>query len=348
MTTHGLRWGLIGASDIAATRMIPAMRAAGQEVLACVSSSAEHAASYADRNGIKHATSDLDSMLARDDIDAVYISSTNDRHRVQAEAAAAAGKHVLCEKPIATSLDDAFRVVDACAEAGVVLAVNHHLPGAGTHRMIRELVHSGAVGRVLAVSVRHAVLLPERLRGWRLGDAPGAGVVLDITCHDASVINPLLGSQAVEAVALSARQGSWDCRSEDAAMSIIRYADDVLVQTHDAFTSPYSPTALEVHGTDGSVVASDVMTQDPIGHVLLHDKLGTREIDVPDRRPLYEIVLSAFEAAVLEDGQPTASGADGLRAYAVAEAVLQSARSGQPIPVPVTSTATSKQRNANA
>jgi len=328
-----LRWGLIGASDIAATRVVPAMRGAGHEVLACVSSSLDHASAYAARNEIPDATSDLDTMLAREDIDAVYISSINERHRAQAEAAAAAGKHVLCEKPIATSLEDAHRVVEACSKAGVVLAVNHHLPGAGTHRTIRELVHGGAIGRVLAVSVRHAVLLPERLRGWRLSSGPGAGVVLDITCHDASVVNPLLRSLAIEAVALSARQGPWDSHSEDVAMSVVRYADDVMVQTHDAFTSPYTPTVFEVHGDEGSIVAADVMTQDPVGQVLLRDKTGTREIDVPDRRPLYDVVLSAFEAAVRGDGPPTATGEDGLRAFAVAAAVLEAATSGRSVPI---------------
>ncbi len=328
-----VRWGLIGASDIAATRVVPAMRGLGHEVLACVSSSLNHATAYAARNGIPDATDDLAAMLGRDDIDAVYISSTNERHRAQAEAAAGAGKHVLCEKPIAISLEDAHRVVETCSKAGVVLAVNHHLPGAGTHRTIRGLVHRGAIGRVLTVSVRHAVLLPERLRGWRLSDAVGAGVVLDITCHDASVVNPLLGSPAIEAVALSARQGSWDSRSEDVAMSVVRYADDVLVQTHDAFTSPFTPTVLEVHGDEGSVVGTDVMTQDPIGQVLLRDKAGTREIDVPDRRPLYDIVLSAFESAVRGDGTPTATGEDGLRAFAVAAAVLEAAASGRSVPI---------------
>jgi 1,5-anhydro-D-fructose reductase (1,5-anhydro-D-mannitol-forming) len=324
-----VRWGLIGASDIAETRVVPAMRALGQVVVSVFSSTPEYSAAYATRNAIDRHTSDLNALLSRDDIDAVYISSTNVAHASQAMAAAAAGKHVMCEKPLATSLEDAYAVVDACDRAGVLLAVNHHLPGAGTHRAIRELVSGGAIGQPLWVSVRHAVLLPERLRTWRLSGEPGAGCILDITVHDASVVNPLLGRRAIEATALSVRQGPWTSESEDAVAAVIRYEGDVLVQTHDSFTSAFTPTRLEVHGDEGSIEATNVMTQDPVGEVHLRGPSGLREIRVDDRRDLYEIAFGAFAAAVQGEGDPTVSGSDGVKAYAVAQAVLDSSRSGQ-------------------
>ena len=333
MASTTTRWGLIGASDVAAARVAPAMRAVGHEVVGVFSSSTEYAARYAAEHEIRFATGDLDALLSRDDIDAVYISSTNDRHASQAKAAAAAGKHVLCEKPIATSLEDARGIVEACDKAGVQLAVNHHLPGAGTHRTVRALVRAGAIGRPLWVSVRHAVLLPERLSGWRLSGEPGAGCIMDITVHDASVVNQLLGRRALEAMAMSVRQGPWDAQSEDAVASVIRYADDILVQTHDSFTSAFTPTCLEVHGDEGSIVATDVMTQDPVGGIRLQDKTGAREIQVTDRRDLYQIAVGAFASAVQGEGRPTVSGQDGVEAYAVAQAVLDSTRSGQVVTV---------------
>jgi 1,5-anhydro-D-fructose reductase (1,5-anhydro-D-mannitol-forming) len=323
-----VRWGLIGASDIAETRVVPAMRALGLEVVSVFSATPEYSAAYAARNAIDLYTSDLDALLSRDDIDAVYISSTNAAHASQAKAAAAAGKHVLCEKPLATSLEDAYAIVDACERAGVLLAVNHHLPGAGTHRAIRKLVSSGAIGQPLWVSVRHAVLLPERLRTWRLSGEPGAGCILDITVHDASVVNPLLGRRAIEAMALSVRQGPWTSESEDAVAAVIRYEGNVLVQTHDSFTSAFTPTRLEVHGDEGSIEATNVMTQDPAGDVHLRGPTGLREILVDDRRDLYEIAIGAFASAVHLEGDPTVSGSDGVKAYAVAQAVLDSSRSG--------------------
>lgn len=240
---------------------------------------------------------------------------------------------MLCEKPLALSLADAWSMVDACKAAGVVLGVNHHLPGAATHRRIRELVAAGAVGRPLAARVFHAVALPERLRGWRLRDpGAGAGVVLDITCHDASVTNALFGTP-VEATALTVRQGPWEAAAEDAAMSVVRYGDGVLAQTHDAFTVAHAPTGLEVHGTDGSISAVDVMTQDPVGTVHLRDAAGSREIDVPGRRDLYEVVLEAFGHAVRGTGEPAVTGPQGVHALAVALAVQEAARTGRTTPV---------------
>ena len=325
-----LRWGLVGASDIAATRVVPAIRDAGHTAVAVLSSSSERAQDYANRNGLDFGTSDLDVLLGRDDIDAVYVSTTNELHHRQVLAAVAAGKHVLCEKPLAMTMADAWEMVDAAERAGVVLATNHHLPAAGTHRRIRELVADGAVGDVVAVRVFHAVSLPERLQGWRLTSPErGAGVTLDITCHDAAAVNAILGLEATEAAAVAARQGPWESAVEDAVVSAIRYGTDTLVQTHDAFTVPFAGTGLEVHGTRGSIVARDVMTQDPVGQVLLRDADGEREVEVTDRRDLYVVTLQAFADAVSGNGSAIVDGVAGARALAVALAVQEAATSGR-------------------
>jgi len=333
MSQPSLRWGLMGASDIAETRMLPALRRTGHQVSAVLSASLAHAQAYAQRNEIPVVLNDTDAFVSRTDIDAVYISSTNDRHLDQARAAAAAGKHVLCEKPVALTLHEAAAITDTCRAAGVALAVNHHLPAAGTHRRIRQLVADGLVGRPLAVSVRHATLLPVRLRGWRLSDGPGAGAVMDLTCHDVSVVNPLLGTRAIETAAISARQGPWQAHSEDVSMAVIRYENDVLVQLHDSFTSAYTPTCLEVHGDAGSLRAVDVMKPEPDGTVTLTDARGTREIEVVDRRHTYDITLDAFVAATTGSGRPIVTGEDAYNALSVTLAVLAAARTGSPAAV---------------
>ena len=327
-----IRWGLVGASDIAETRLIPAMRRLGHDVVAVASGSPDRAASFADRNGIP-ASGSVDEILARDDIDAVYISSTNEHHRPQTELAAAAGKHVLCEKPLALSVDDGRAMIAACERAGIILATNHHLPGSGIHRTIRLLVAEGAVGRVLGVRIFHAVMLPARLQGWRLASQAGGGVTMDITCHDASVLNPLLGALPSDVVALAATQGPWGAATEDAVMSTLRYADGTLAQTHDAFTIPYSPTGLQVLGSEGSIEAVGAMVQDPSGTILLRDPSGEREVEPDDRRDLYEINVAAFAAAVRGEGSPTATGLDGLRAIQVALAVREAVESGRRVSI---------------
>ncbi|MFV0433108.1 MAG: Gfo/Idh/MocA family protein [Leucobacter sp.] len=336
MTNNRLRWGLIGTSDIARTRMIPAMRACGDTVEAVHSSSASRAAEFAAENDIALGTAELQQLLDAE-IDAVYISTVNELHFSQTVAALEAGKHVLCEKPLALSLEDAESMIELARSMGLVLATNHHLPGSPLHVAVRGLVEEGRIGTVLSARVAHAVLLPERLRGWRIGaDAPGGGVTLDITCHDAAVLNPLLGEPR-RVVAFDASQGEWGGGAQDAVMTVIEYSgpngETVLAQTHDAFTVGYEPTSLSVQGTRGSITVLDAMTQDTAGTVLLVTEEGTEEIPTDTTGDLYEIVLEAFGAAVRGEGSPTATGEDGLAAVRVALAAQQSAQSGRAVDI---------------
>ena len=261
-------------------------------------------------------------------VDAVYISTTNELHKAQTLAAAAAGKHVLCEKPLALTLADAREMVAACGKAGVVMGTNHHLRNAATHRKIRELIQSGAIGKPLFARVFHAVYLPPHLQGWRLTtpDA-GGGVILDITVHDADTLRFVLGAEPVEAVALSQQAGLATGELEDGVMAVLRFDNGVLAQLHDAFTVKHAGTGLEVHGTEGSILARNVMTQQPVGEVVLRNASG--EIQDPSRaRESLRARAASLRAAIAGDGAPSASGEDGVRSLATALAVLEASRTG--------------------
>ncbi|HEU5430736.1 MAG TPA: Gfo/Idh/MocA family oxidoreductase, partial [Thermomicrobiales bacterium] len=176
-----LGWGLIGASTIAREWMIAAIRAQPEcAVVAIAGGDPARVAAYAREQGIPKTAPSVEALVADPAIGAVYISSTNERHHDQALAAIRAGKHVLCEKPLALSVVAAREMVAAAEQAGVVLATNHHLRNAVTHRALRRLVADGAIGRPLAARVFHAVYLPPHLQGWRIQrpDA-GGGVALD-------------------------------------------------------------------------------------------------------------------------------------------------------------------------
>jgi 1,5-anhydro-D-fructose reductase (1,5-anhydro-D-mannitol-forming) len=275
----------------------------------------------------------VDDLLAEPTIDAVYISTTNEWHDPQALAAVAAGKHVLCEKPLALSLESAHRMVKAAAAAGVVLGTNHHLRNAATHRKIRELIQTGAIGRPLAARVFHAVYLPPHLQSWRI-DRPdaGGGVILDITVHDADTLRFALGDEVTEVTAMTANQGMGRAGLEDAVMGVMRFRNGVIAQFHDAFTAPHASTGFEVHGTDGSLYGRDVMTQRPMGTVSMRRE--GREERVPvDHENLYERSVRCFNAAIRGEGEPAATGADGVQSLAVAIAVREAAETGQTVRV---------------
>jgi 1,5-anhydro-D-fructose reductase (1,5-anhydro-D-mannitol-forming) len=327
-------WGLIGASTIAAEHMIDAIRAQqGHDVVAVASSSAARAKEFAATHKIAGAYESVDRLLADPAVQVVYISTTNELHRDQVIAAAAAGKHVLCEKPLALNLDDAQQMVRACAEAGVVMGTNHHLRNAATHRKIRELVEGGAIGRPLFARVFHAVYLPPHLQGWRL-NKPGAGggVILDISVHDADTLRFILGAEPIEAIGQS--QSAFLAREglEDGVMAVLRFDNGVVAQLHDAFTVPFAGTGIEIHGDKGSVIGRNVMTQRPVGEVLLRDAQGERAIAV-EHESLYARGVSRFCAAMRGEGQPAATGIDGVRSLTTALAIAEACRTGSSVRV---------------
>ena len=329
-----LRWGLIGASTIGREWMGPAIAAQSDSCISAVASSnPERAEQFAKALGIPKALTAVDDLLADPDIDAVYISTTNEWHEPQALAAVAAGKHIFCEKPLALSLDGAMRMVAAAEAAGVVMGTNHHLRNASAHRAMRDLIQDGAVGQPLAARVFHAVYLPPHLQGWRI-ERPeaGGGVILDITVHDTDTLRFVLRDEVKEVTAMTASQGMGKAGLEDAVMGVMRFRDGVLAQFHDAFTSRHAYTGFEVHGSDGSLYGKDVMTQGPTGTVTLRRDGVEEQIPVVHEN-LYERSVRCFNAAIRGEGTPAATGEDGVRSLAVALAVREAAATGQVVNV---------------
>ena len=323
-----MRWALVGASTIAAQYMIPAIRAQrGAEIVRVVSGSTERGRAYADQHGIEDSGTDLGVALGDARVDAVYISTTNEKHLAQAMAAIAAGKHVICEKPLAMSIEDAVSMVRAAESAGLVFATNHHLRCSGSHRAVRGLIETGRIGRVLSLRLFHAVHLPAHLQGWRITSAEaGGGVIPDITVHDADVARFLTGEDPQTVVAQMAASGMGQ-GVEDSAMSVWTMPSGAMVMSHESFTHPFAGSGLEVHGTEGSIFARGVMTQNPVGEIELVSASGRQAVPF-DTYNLYQKGVSEFVAAVRGEGRPAADGRDGVKSLAVALAVREAARTG--------------------
>jgi 1,5-anhydro-D-fructose reductase (1,5-anhydro-D-mannitol-forming) len=324
-----MNWGLIGASTIASEWMIDAIRAQPENRIANVlSSNAARGAAYAQKHQIPASTTSLDALLGDSAIDAVYISTTNEKHMPEALAAMAAGKHVMCEKPLAMTAADAAKMVLAAAEAGVVFATNHHLRNAGSHLKIKEMIKSGKLGSVLSIRVFHAVYLPAHLQGWRIDNpAAGGGVIPDIVVHDADTVRFYLEEDPKDVVAIDST-GLMGQGVEDSVMSVWSMPSGVMIQTHESFTHAFAGSGIEVHGTDGSIVARNVMTQKPVGEIELRNSEGVELISFSDHN-LYARSIALFVDAVNGKGRPSADGVDGVKSLAVAEAVKKAATSGR-------------------
>lgn len=323
-----VRWGLIGATTIAREWMIEAIREAGGEIVSVMSTSTDRGKAFAEEFGIPLAVTNLNNLFASG-VDAVYVSTTNERHRAEVIAAAEAGVHVLCEKPLATNLADARGMVLACRKARVVFGTNHHLRNSATHSALRENIRSGRIGRPLSARVSNGGYLPEHLHGWRLTDpTTGAGAILDLTVHDADLLRFILDDEPETIATLAQNSGLAADGIEDAALSVIRFRSGLLAQLFEGFTTRYARTGVEVHGTEGSLYASDCMPQKPSGTLTL--RTGEGDEDIPlDHQNYYVRGVRAFHDAIGGKGAPPSTGEDGLISLAVAVAALESAKTGQ-------------------
>ncbi|GGJ05488.1 deoxyfructose oxidoreductase [Alicyclobacillus cellulosilyticus] len=198
-----LRWGVISTADIGVRAVIPALQQSQyNEVLAIASRSVDRAQETAARLGIPRWYGSYEALLQDPELDAVYIPLPNHLHAAWAIRAAEAGKHVLCEKPIALTADEAARMAAAAAAAGVVLAeafMYRHHP---RYQRILDVIAAGEIGRVWGV---HGVFTFNNAhdRGnIRFVRAMGGGSLYDVGCYPISAARLLLGEP--EAVTVQA------------------------------------------------------------------------------------------------------------------------------------------------
>lgn len=326
-----MNWGLIGASTIAAEWMIDAIRLNGGNIVGVQSGSDEHGKAFAEKHGIPESFTTVEDLLKLG-LDAVYISSVNDKHKAQLEAAAAHGCHIYCEKPLALSLEDAESMVETCKRHNVTFATNHHLRWAASHQAIRKAITDGLIGNVLSARVFHAVYLPPHLQGWRI-DKPssGGGVVLDITVHNCDILAYLLGEYPLTVTSMTDIKALGQ-GLEDEAMSIWRYPSGVLAYTHESFVTPHAGNGIEIHGSKGSLIGNNVMSQQPVGEVYLQCD-GERTALKVTPNNLYTAAVADFVSAIQEKRPPKCDGIAGTKSLAVALAVLESSKRGQNVNV---------------
>jgi len=194
MSDTALRWGILGAGGIARTfaRELPATRTG--RLRAVAARELDRAERLAREFGAPAAYGSYEELLADVDVDAVYIATVHTHHREWAVRAAEAGKHVLCEKPLAISEDRVRSAVDAAGRHGVFLAEAFAYRFFPQTAKLVELVRSGAVGRVRAVDARY-VFSAKYDPGSRLFDASVAGGgILDVGCYPASMTRLIVGA----------------------------------------------------------------------------------------------------------------------------------------------------------
>ncbi len=304
-----LRWGIAGCGWVARDYVAPAIAASANGDLVAlhdVSSAALASAAAIAPDAL--ATTDLARFLQS--VDAVYVASPNHAHRPLVEAAAAAGRAVLCEKPMATTMADARAMVAACERAGVTYATAFDQRFHPAHMHMVSLLQQGALGTVTAIRIAYCCWVGADFQGdnWRIDPArAGGGALMDLAPHGLDLSSFLLGERLAEVAALG-QSRVHNYGVEDGAAVIARSEGGVLVQLHVGYNCPETlpRRRLEVVGTAGQLVAIDTMGQTPGGTLTLTPAATgvAQTLDVPgaDRSPFLNQV-SMFAACVLA-GRP--------------------------------------------
>jgi predicted dehydrogenase len=265
--------------------------------------------------------------------DAVLVTSENVYHRDDVEAVAASGSHVLCEKPLATTVADARATVDACAAAGVRLMTAFPMRFSPPVRQVESRIAGGGIGRVRAVAAVNQGQLPSRHRAWFADpDLAGGGAVMDHTVHVVDLLRWILGREAVEVWATTNRIVHADRAAvETGGVVVVTFDDDVFASIDCSWSRPdHYPTwgglAMEIVG-DRGIVELDAFRQ----RATLHGAGDPHATWMFWGSDADRSMLRAFVDAMRAGVDPPVTGEDGLRAVEVVEAAYRSAASGQPV-----------------
>ncbi|MET7685097.1 Gfo/Idh/MocA family oxidoreductase [Streptomyces sp. NPDC005423] len=349
-----VRAGFIGGGFMAAVHT-RAARAARGHLAALAGSTPERGREAADRLGVERCEPDAEALAAAADLDVVHVCSPNRFHTAHALAALAAGTHVICEKPLATTVADAERLVRAARESGRVAAVPFVYRYHPMARQARNLVADGQLGTVLTLDACYLQdwMLDPDDTDWRADTASGGAsrAFADIGSHLCDLVEFVSGQRvhrlAARTRTVFTRRGGTEVANEDVVALLVELGNGALGTLLVSQLAPgrKNSLTLELHGTRRSVR----FEQERPEELWIGSRHGSRQLlrdpgtDAPDSarvsplpagHPLgYQDAFTAFVTDVYDavrggepEGMPTF--ADGLRAARLTEAVLASAGAG--------------------
>ncbi|MCV2458500.1 Gfo/Idh/MocA family oxidoreductase [Streptomyces sp. ICN988] len=340
MTEPPLRTAVLGTADIARRRVLPAMAADPQiELTAVASRDGGRARRVAEQFGCA-AVDSYDAVLARDDVDAVYVPLPISLHAEWAGRALRAGKHVLAEKPLTADRPTTEALLDLSRASGLVLMENVMFVHHPQHSVVRELVTSGAIGRLRAFSAAFAI---PALPAGNIRHRPelGGGALLDVGYYPVRAALYFLGpGLEIVGAALEHSEGS---AVETAGAVLVRSPSGVLGQLAFGMEHAYR-SAYELWGSEGRVRVEPAFTP-PADHkptVWITDAHGPRELTLAPHDQV-AATLRAFVRAVRSRAVPSPDAGECLEQAILLDAVRARAAPG-PAPQPPRSEATRPER----
>ena len=325
-----VRWGILGTAKIALTKVIPAMqRSEWCDIVAIASRDFAKAEESAERVKIPTAYGSYEELLADDSIEAIYNPLPNNLHVPWTIKAADAGKHVLCEKPIAMNAAEASTLVDVRDRTGVLIQeafmVRTHPQWVET----RGLIHSGKIGSLRSITGFFSYFNPDPAN-IRNQLELGGGALMDIGCYPINISRFIYDTEPRRVLAVIERD---DTGTDTLTSAVLEFPNGHSTFTCSTRLAPYQ--RMIFHGTDGRIevlipfnAPHDQPTQILVDNSddLTGQSAKTIEFPVCDQ---YEIQGTLFSRAIREHGDPTISLADSINNMKVIDAVFRSAQTSQ-------------------
>src|SRR5262249_20453725 len=276
-----VRVGLVGSGFISSIHAESLARCPAAEIVAVASPSAEHAQQFAARHGIPHAWTDYRQLLAMDELDMVVIGVPNDLHCTVTLDAAAAGKHIVIEKPLCLNLNQGRQMIDACRAAGVMLMYAEELCFAPKYVRLKELLDSGALGEPVLLKQSEKHNGPHAAHFWDVERA-GGGVAMDMGCHAIEFFRWLLKRPRIKSVyaQMSTSVHGDKTRGDDNALLILEFDGGVTALAEESWTKLGGmDDRAEVHGSQGVAYANllqgnSILTYSAQGYDYAVEKAG--------------------------------------------------------------------------
>ncbi|MDB6128480.1 MAG: gfo/Idh/MocA family oxidoreductase [Verrucomicrobia bacterium] len=343
--------GIIGSKFVSTIHAESLGRCAHAKLAAVASPTLEHVEAFARQFGIPRSFTDYRALLALPEIDVVVVGAPNHLHCQIAVDAAAAGKHVVMEKPLCLNLAEADRMIDACRSAGVKLMYAEELCFAPKYVRLKELLDSGALGRPTLLKQTEKHDGPHAPHFWDV-ERSGGGVTMDMGCHAIEFFRWMLGRPAVKSVyaQLSTQVHADKTRGDDNAILILEFMDGTIAVAEESWTKLGGmDDRAEVHGSEGVAYAdllhgNAIETYSARGYAYAVEKAGSTRgwsFTIFEEAWNYGFPqeMAHFVDCVRRDLPPSVSGEDGRAVLEVIFAAYESARTGSKVLLPFRTTA---------
>jgi len=339
-----VRLGLVGIGAFSGAIANGVMKSNRAELVTCFTRTPEKRKAFSEKYGCDQEES-YEAVVKRDDIDGVLLITPNNVHAEQAVLAAQHGKHVFVEKPIANTIEDGKRMIEACEKADVTLMTGHYMRRWGAFRKVKELIDGGAIGDPIQVEANfsHSLgfeLTPDKFR-WR-GDDSGcpAGALMTMGSHHADMLNHLFGPIKTAFSYFVKLYIPADV--EDVTTMVFQFESGILGYLGCNYASPKA-LWMYIYGTRSNMLCTVTMPELPFEEYLLwlprvdHDsrvqifergKTGSRDIPITVGDPILE-EIDEFAHCINTGDQPETNGKGGLAALALIRAAIESARTGK-------------------